>query len=316
MRTTKGKHRQEAKKERARMKNQTIGVEIEMTGLTRNAAAKVLAKHFGTTATYIGGAYKAYEVDDNEGRTWQVVRDSSIKAEKKNGEEITSADDLHQVELVTPILTYADIENLQEIVRKIRKAGGLVNTSCGLHIHIGAEKFTAATLRNLVNAVASKEELLYKALKVHENRKRYCGKTNQRFLQELNEKKPETLAEIKSIWYNGEIHRARHHYDVSRYTILNLHSFFSKNHTIEFRVFNSTLHAGEVKSYIQFCLALTAQALKTKKAIYRPTETDNEKYTFRCWLLRLGLLGSEFETCRLHLLKNLEGNAAWRRATA
>lgn len=297
------------------MKNQTIGVEIEMTGLSRNAVAKVLAKHFGTTATYIGGAYKAYEVDDNEGRTWQVMRDTSIKAEKKNGEGIVSANDLYQVELVTPILTYGDIETLQEIVRKIRNAGGLTNTSCGLHIHIGAEKFTAATLRNLVNAVASKENLLYKALKVHENRKRYCGLTNQRFLKELNEKKPETLEELKSIWYNGEIYRARHHYDVSRYTILNLHSFFSKG-TVEFRVFNATLHAGEVKAYIQFCLALTAQALKTQKAIYRPTETDNPKYTFRCWLLRLGLNGEEFKTCRLHLLKNLEGDAAWRRATA
>ena len=297
------------------MKTQTIGVEIEMTGLTRNAVAKVLAKHFGTTATYLGGSYQAYEVDDNEGRTWKVMRDSSIKAEKKNGEGVTSADNLYQVEMVTPILKYNDIENLQEIVRNLRKAGAFVNKSCGLHVHVGGEKFTAATLRNLVNGVASKENLIYQALKVHENRKGYCGKTNQRFLKELNEKKPESLEEFKSIWYNGETHRARQHYDVSRYTILNLHSFFNKG-TVEFRVFNATLHAGEVKAAIQFCLALTAQALTTKKAIYRPTETDNPKYTFRCWLLRLNLNGDEFKTCRLHLLKNLEGDAAWRRATA
>lgn len=297
------------------MKNQTIGVEIEMTGVNRNTVAKVLAKHFGTAATYIGGSYKAYEVDDNEGRTWKVMRDSSIRAEKKNGEEVTSADDLYQVELVTPILTYNDIENLQEVVRSLRKAGAFANESCGLHVHVGGEKFTAATLRNLVNSVASKEDLIYKALKVHEGRKNYCGKANQRFLEELNEKKPENLEELKSIWYNGETHRARHHYDVSRYTILNLHSFFNKG-TVEFRVFNSTLHAGKIKAYVQFCLALTHNALATKKAIYRPTETDNPKYTFRCWLLRLGLIGEEFATCRLHLLKNLEGNAAWRQATA
>ncbi|MBQ7704511.1 MAG: amidoligase family protein [Selenomonadaceae bacterium] len=300
------------------MKTQTIGVEIEMTGLTRKAVAEILAAHFGTAANYVDGGYKAYEVKDAEDRTWKVMRDTSITSQKKVREIITYADELYRVELVTPILKYNDIETLQEIVRKIRKAGGFVNKSCGLHIHIGAEKFTPATIRNLVNAVASKEELIYKALKVHEDRKSYCKPTDKRFLQELNEKKPETMAQLAAIWYNEpeELAATLHnHYDSTRYTICNLHALFTKG-TIEFRVFNSTLHAGEIKAYIQFCLALTHQALTTKKAIYRPTETDNEKYTFRCWLLRLNLNGEEFKTCRLHLLKNLTGDAAWRRAEA
>lgn len=42
------------------------------------------------------------------------------------------------------------------------------------------------------------------------------------------------------------------------------------------------------------------------------TQPENEKYTFRTWLLRLGMIGEEFKTARLHLLKNLEGNIAWR----
>lgn len=42
------------------------------------------------------------------------------------------------------------------------------------------------------------------------------------------------------------------------------------------------------------------------------TQPENEKYTFRTWLLRLGLIGDEFKTARQHLLKNLEGNIAWR----
>ena len=41
-------------------------------------------------------------------------------------------------------------------------------------------------------------------------------------------------------------------------------------------------------------------------------EKSNEKYTFRTWLLRLGLIGDEFKTARLHLLKNLEGSIAWK----
>ena len=105
------------------------------------------------------------------------------------------------------------------------------------------------------------------------------------------------------------------HYNSSRYHGLNIHSTFTKG-TVEFRLFNGTLHAGEIKAYIQFCLAMTHQALTQKKASARKTETDNEKYAFRCWMLRLGLIGDEFKTCRHHLLKNLTGNAAWRHAAA
>ena len=86
---------------------------------------------------------------------------------------------------------------------------------------------------------------------------------------------------------------------------------FSKG-TIEFRLFNSTLHAGEVKSYIQLCLAISHQALIQKGASRIKTQSPNEKYTFRTWLLRLGLIGDEFKTARQHLLKNLDGNIAWR----
>ena len=77
-------------------------------------------------------------------------------------------------------------------------------------------------------------------------------------------------------------------------------------------MFNSTLHAGEVKSYIQLCLAISHQALVQKSARKTKTQSDNEKYTFRTWLLRLGLIGDEFKTARQHLLKNLDGNIAWK----
>ena len=72
-------------------------------------------------------------------------------------------------------------------------------------------------------------------------------------------------------------------YDESRYHALNLHSVFSKG-TIEFRMFNSTLHAGEVKSYIQLCLAISHQALVQRGASRMKTHPENEKYTFRTWL--------------------------------
>lgn len=101
------------------------------------------------------------------------------------------------------------------------------------------------------------------------------------------------------------------HYHDSRYHCLNLHSVFQKG-TIEFRLFNSTTHAGKVKTYIQFCLAISGQALNQTCAATRKTTSTNEKYTFRTWLLRLGMIGDEFKTARKFLLENLEGGIAWK----
>jgi len=63
-------------------------------------------------------------------------------------------------------------------------------------------------------------------------------------------------------------------------------------------------------------LAVSHQALIQKSASAKRTYTDNEKYTFRCWLLRLGLIGDEFKNCRMHLMKALDGNSAWRNPRA
>ncbi|NBI17993.1 virulence associated protein [Neglecta sp. X4] len=278
-----------------------------MTGITRAAAAQVIAGHFGTSATHVGGMYDAFAVRDGDSRQWKVVSDSSIRRESRRGESRNAA---YAVEFVSPICKYEDIGTIQEIIRKLRSAGAKVNSSCGIHIHIDATPHDVKTLRNIVNIMAAKEDLLYKTLKVDVHREHYCAKADTRFLDELNSKRPSSMSDFEHIWYNGRSGR-NYHYDESRYHGLNLHSVFSKG-TIEFRLFNSTLHAGEIKSYIQLCMAISHQALVQKSASRIKTQSSNEKYTFRVWLLRLGLIGDEFKTARHHLLKNLEGNIAWK----
>lgn len=279
-----------------------------MTGLTRDRAAKTIAKYMGTHATHVGGSYDTYTVRDNQGRTWKIVSDSSIREEARGNREATTS---YRVEVVSPICKYEDIPTVQEIVRQLRHNGAKVNSSCGIHIHVDASRHNPQTLRNIVNIMASKEDLMYKTLKVESWRElQYCKKADLRFLDEVNTKRPKTMEQIERQWYNGESGR-NHHYDDSRYHALNLHSVFSKG-TIEFRMFNSTLHAGEVKSYIQLCLAISHQALVQRTASRSRTQSSNEKYTFRTWLLRLGMIGDEFKTARQHLLKNLDGNIAWR----
>jgi hypothetical protein len=294
------------------MKDLTFGIEIELTGLSREKAARVLAEHLNSRERHIGGGYDKWDVEDDRGRTWVLMNDSSITPEAKQGSRRAAAGPDHRVELVSPILNYGDIERVQEIIRTLRGAGAFANRSCGIHIHIGKEKFSARSLRNLVNIMASKEDLIYQALQVRSSREQqYCRKVSGRFLEGLNRQKPKELNKIADLWYEGYASQRNARYHPSRYHGLNLHSVFH-GPTLEYRIFNGTTHAGRIKAYIQFCLAVSHQALAQKSASARKTQTTNPKYTFRTWLLRLGLIGEEFETARLHLLKNLEGDSAFR----
>jgi hypothetical protein len=296
------------------MRRQRFGIEIEMTGLSRERAAQVAAEYFGSAYRYHGGGYDEYNTLDAQGRKWKFVRDSSIHPQVRQGRRIVSVDDAnYKVEMVSPICRYEDIETVQQLVRELRSAGAIGNESCGVHVHVDASPFDANALRNITNIMAAKEDLIYKALQVEVAReRRFCKKTDPRWLEELNRKKPKTLESVSRIWYEGDGDRVHDHYDESRYHCLNLHSVFSRG-TVEFRLFNSEIqHAGKIKAYIQLSLAITAQALNQRSASRVKTHSSNEKYTFRTWLLRLGLIGDEFKTARTHLLEYLDGCIAWK----
>lgn len=291
------------------MKTQSFGVEIELTGITRCQAANTIAAYFHTEKEHLGGGYDKYIVTDNQGREWTLMSDGSINTQKKDG---TAAGREYSCEMVTPICKWEDIVTIQEIVRLLRSKGAIANSSCGIHVHVGAEKHTAQTLRNLVNIMTSKEDILFKALGVSTARAmRWCKKNDQGFVEKINKSKPTTTSEVERIWYDGNVNRCYTHYDDSRYHALNLHSLW-QGKGIEFRCFNGTTHAGKIKTYIQLCLAISHQALTQKAATAKKTETNNEKYTFRTWLLRLGMIGDEFETARKFLLENLEGDIAFK----
>lgn len=293
------------------LKDQKFGIEIELTGITRKQAAEVAAEHFGTSRYYVGTYYDTYAAKDSQGREWKFMSDGSIEAQRKEGKVKLDASDEYKTEMVSPICKYEDIVTLQELIRKLRGAGAFANPSCGIHVHIDATPFDARTLRNITNIMAAKEDLIYKSLQVSVDRQhQWCKPAEQRFLDDLNNRKPKSMEEVERIWYNGASRRDKH-YDKSRYHCLNLHSVFQKG-TVEFRLFNGTVHAGKIKAYIQLCLAIGAQALNQNCASRRKTVTENEKYTFRTWLLRLGLIGDEFKTARKHLLENLDGCIAWK----
>jgi hypothetical protein len=305
----------------AEMKKQTIGVEVEMNSITRPAAAKLAAEFFGTGRyedTARRNGYCTWSAWDESGREWKFQKDVSI-----------AGLDSEKCEMVTPILTYADMENLQELIRRLRRAGAKSDATrgCGVHIHIGAKGHTPQTLRNLANIMASHEDLLASALNLDSYRvSRYCRTVDPRFLERLNRRKPVTMADLADIWYgsqNADYGRSQHYND-SRYHMLNLHATFTKG-TIEFRLFQfdapsdgrqNGLHAGQLKSYIQLCLALSQMAKTVRTASPKPQQNENPKYAMRTWLLRLGFIGEEFKTARELLTKRLDGDAAFRSGRA
>ena len=305
----------------AEMKKQTIGVEVEMNGITRRAAAKIAAEFFGTGRfedTAYRNGYYTWSAWDAQGREWKFQRDVSIEGP-----------DSEKCEMVTPILTYADMDTLQELVRRLRKAGAKSDYTrgCGVHIHIGAKGHTAQTLRNLANIMASHESLLADALALdHYRMSRYCRTVDPRFIETVNRRKPTTMSDLADIWYsaNNATYGRNQHYNDSRYHMLNLHATFTKG-TVEFRLFQfeaptaerrNGLHAGQLKSYIQLCLALSQMAKTVKTASPKPQQNDNPKYAMRTWLLRLGFIGEEFATARDLMTRRLAGDAAFRNGRA
>lgn len=289
------------------IKDQAFGMELEFSGITRRKAAQTIAQVINGNANYhyAGGTYYKCEITSNtDGRTWIIEYDSSVDC----------PDGGEQCEFVTPKCTYEDIETVQECVRALRKAGAKVNGSCGLHIHIDGSKHDAKSLKNLVFTFRAKEELIFKAVKTQTSRLgHWCKPIDDDLVNNIKLIKKLDDSALKKTWYGTytDWHDESAHYHGSRYHALNLHSLWYRG-TVEFRLFEATLHAGEVRAYITLCLAMSAAAINAKRASAEVLDNGNDKYAMRCWLLRLGLIGEEYKNCRTHLLKNLEGNAAWK----
>jgi hypothetical protein len=293
------------------------GIEIEFTGITRSAAARVTAEHLNGRVETSRDYYDTHKVIAPDGRIWKIMSDGSIKTERKAAGRKVRADSQYSVELVSPILTYReDIETLQELVRSLRKAGAFTNSTCGIHIHLDGASHTPRSIRNFVNIIASKNDLFYKALQIDPARMCFCKKMDSQLVERLNKIKPTNFQQIEDAWYEGYYESRSRHYHNSRYHFLNLHSFFTGHHTVELRGFNSELHAGKIRSYIVLALALNHQALTQRSASAKQPQTENEKFSMRTYLNRIGFIGEEFANCREHLTAHLSGSAAWRHRVA
>src|SRR6266540_3593510 len=98
------------------MRTIRFGIEIETVGLDRERLARAIA-------SVVGGNMEmdtqGWRVTDTKGRVWRVVRDGSLSGGERNGE------------IVSPILGYEDLDELQNVVRSVRIAGARTDSSTG-----------------------------------------------------------------------------------------------------------------------------------------------------------------------------------------
>jgi hypothetical protein len=287
-----------------KMQEFKYGVEIETTGLDRAKTAEAVRSVVGGQIAHEGGAYDCYSVTDLSGRKWKIVHDASL---------IDAPMEL-RAEVVTPILLWNDIPQLQEVVRAIRRAGGRATNSCGIHYHVERAPFNAIQLANLIKIVYKQENLLIHAFGIRPDRlARFTRPTDPRVIENIERNKPRTMEALNRAWY-GHYNPAPDHYDRSRYHILNLNPVFN-GATWEVRAANGSLHAGKIKAGLILCLALAAKALNSRAASsqQRPYCEASAKYDFRVFLVSgLGMIGEEFKNVRMHLLENMPGDAAFK----
>ena len=92
--------------------------------------------------------------------------------------------------------------------------------------------------------------------------------------------------------------------------------FIIEKDKITFPWFSKIPEPDEVTAYTQFIAALCQMSINQKRISSTEKLTDNEKYAFRCFLLRLGFIGDDYKTSRKILLQNLSGSSAFKSGAA
>jgi hypothetical protein len=160
-------------------KERTYGVELEVAGLSEEQAYIIL------NMMGIPVVDPRAPGDADRMNKWRIHHDGSIKdtrAQRSDIEERTC-------ELVSPILRGPKgLKQIKKVCAVIKKAGGYVNQSCGLHVHVGAEDLTPEHVMSILNRYAKYEPIIDTFM--HHGRRldsdnQYCGSVSDT-LRELD----------------------------------------------------------------------------------------------------------------------------------
>jgi len=249
-----------------------------------------LAEHYGEKPMYMGAPSFAYQVHAGD-EVYTIDRDGKIK--NSEGQEV-ELEDLLKGESVA-----AAVGNAPEILEETQPQASISEAEPPvdrMEVVLPLGDHTVHTLRNLVNMIASKQDLIQQAF----NLKKVI--VHEEFTKAINENAIAMFQDFESIAHEVGTEKCpgiTFDFDIK---------------TITFKFYEGDLDPDKLKAYTDFVTLINTNAQNLKRASWKPAATDNPKYSFRTWLLRLGMIGPEYKTARKVLLANLEGNAAFRKA--
>ena len=241
--------------------------------MERKEIVKTLADHFGVKPKYMGAPSFAYQIETVEA-TYTVDRAGKIITSEGNEVEFES-------------IINGEI--------KAEEASAPTETeSTSFEVAVPMEGHTGITLRNLVNMVYSKQALIKKSLGITANI------IEDDFSEGTNKAKVETLEDFKT---------AIEDIGVSSCPGI---AFDFNNRSITFKFLEGEASSEKLNAYIQLVALLNQSAKALKHAYAKSKNTDNDKFTFRVWLVKLGMIGDEYKIARKVLIERLKGNSAFR----
>jgi len=171
----------------------------------------------------------------------------------------------HGGELVSPPLDFENPEHRAQVDRAVAAlvtAGAKTYQQAGIHVHIESGDFQAKDLSALVRVFTKFEDCIWRIASsgwqtIRSGARQYCKPLSQQQVEGLA--KARTDDQVKRAYYGQGYAYASGHGHGSRYHGLNLHSHFYRG-TVEFRVFNSSLNAARIQTYIAICMALMVDA--------------------------------------------------------
>lgn len=218
-------------------------IRFSVKGAERKAMAETVGRAIGAEVQYLGVPTFSYRVGG-----FEITKDGSLVY----GEEVES-------KLTDKVLAaLADAGYTSEDALQMEEEQEEGDENYAPIVSLPRELFSEEALANLDALLASKENLICKALGIEDT------------------------------------------------------SYELSDSFLTFSWFYGAMEPEKAKAYIDFVGKLCEMARRQKRVTAKPKAYANEKYAFRCFLLRLGLIGKEYKMSRKVLLKNLSGNASWR----
>ncbi len=246
--------------------------------MDKKAILQRLEAHFGQKPKYMGVPSFAYQIQAGD-EVYTIDREGIItnsEGQEVDLEELVGSESM----VAAPELAKPDNEIVLD----------------GMEVALPMEGHTGASLKNLINMIAAKQSLIKQALSLKNKL------VEEEFTIGINEQEIATVGDFEAAALGIGMEKCPGV------------AFDFKDQTITFKFYESNLEPDKLKAFADLAAIINQTAQNLKYASPKPAATDNPKYSFRTWLLRLGMIGDEFKTTRKVLLANLEGNGAFRKA--